>query len=220
LALEELIRSCANGNNAPAWEEFVCLFQPVIASTIIKAVRSSATYSPERIDDLIQETYLRIWATGTLNKFRSAEPKSIFGLVQAVAYSVALDDCRREGAIKRGGRIRFLPLDMVGPLSDAGDSVATECNLLFGEIESILAEIAPFPRDRMVFLLHYRHGMSAKDIAGLSTITLGKKGVESLINRILHELRRRVLLSVAQQKHARGEGKLAFREGNQTVNSS
>jgi DNA-directed RNA polymerase specialized sigma24 family protein len=196
----------------------VRLFQPVIASTVIKAVRNSPTYSPERIDDLIQETYLRIWSTGTLNKFRSAEPKSIFGLVQAVAYSVALDDCRREGAIKRGGRVRFLALDTVGPVPDPVDSVATECNLLFGEIQAILSEIAPFPRDRLIFLLHYRNGLSAKDIAELPAITLGKKGIESLINRILQELRRRILISVTSE--ARANGKLAPREGSQAVNSS
>jgi DNA-directed RNA polymerase specialized sigma24 family protein len=144
-----------------------------------------------------------------LNKFRSAEPKSIYGLVQAVAYSVALDDCRRGGAIKRGGRFRFLTLEALGTVHDPSNSIATESNLLFGEIEGILAEIAPFPRDRLIFLLHYRDGLSSKDIAGLSSVTLGKKGVESLINRILKELRRRILTSV--NNPALANGKFALR---------
>jgi len=41
-------------------------------------------------------------------------------------------------------------------------------------------------RDRMIFWLYFRQGMSTKEIASLPTIGLGAKGVGSVIERLKH----------------------------------
>ena len=48
-------------------------------------------------------------------------------------------------------------------------------------------------RDRMIFWLYFRQGMSTKEIASLPTIGLGAKGVGSVIERLKHGIREQIL---------------------------
>ncbi len=48
-------------------------------------------------------------------------------------------------------------------------------------------------RDRMIFWLYFRQGMSTKEIASLPTIRLGTKGVGSVIERLKHGIREQIL---------------------------
>ncbi len=48
-------------------------------------------------------------------------------------------------------------------------------------------------RDRVIFWLYFRQGMSTKEIASLPTIRLGTKGVGSVIERLKHGIREQIL---------------------------
>ena len=48
------------------------------------------------------------------------------------------------------------------------------------------------PRDRNVFWLYYREGLTAAEIAAIPAVGLSVKGVESLIHRMGAELRERM----------------------------
>jgi RNA polymerase sigma-70 factor (ECF subfamily) len=48
-------------------------------------------------------------------------------------------------------------------------------------------------RDRMIFWLYFRQGMSTKEIASLPTIGLGAKGVGSVLERLKHGIREQIL---------------------------
>ncbi len=48
-------------------------------------------------------------------------------------------------------------------------------------------------RDRTIFWLYFRQGMSTKEIASLPTIGLGAKGVGSVIERLKHCIREQIL---------------------------
>src|SRR4029077_11594729 len=48
-------------------------------------------------------------------------------------------------------------------------------------------------RDRMIFWLYFRQGMSTKEIASLPIIGLGAKGVGSVIERLKHGIREQIL---------------------------
>jgi len=191
-----LIRQCAAGNSAPAWNAFVEQFQPVIASTAIKTARHFGPCTTEAIDDLIQDTYLRIHTSRVLQTFRSGEPKAIYGLLQAVTYSVVQDYFRNQGAQKRGGKVQTIPIDADLQGADSSGADAIERNALIAEIKEILHDVAPSPRDRRIFWLYYRHGLSTKAIARLASIGLSQKGVESVIQRLKEEVRRRFVNSV------------------------
>ena len=44
-------------------------------------------------------------------------------------------------------------------------------------------------RDRAIFWLYYRQGLTAEEIAGLPAVTLSAKGVESVLRRVAQWLR-------------------------------
>jgi RNA polymerase sigma-70 factor (ECF subfamily) len=48
-------------------------------------------------------------------------------------------------------------------------------------------------RDRTIFWLYFRQGMSTREIASLPGIGLGTKGVGSVIERMKHSIRDRIL---------------------------
>ena len=49
-----------------------------------------------------------------------------------------------------------------------------------------------YARDRAIFWLYYKQGLSAKAIAGIRTIGLSVKGVESTIGRMVRLLRQKM----------------------------
>jgi len=64
------------------------------------------------------------------------------------------------------------------------------------EIDEHLKRVLTGPdqeRDRMIFWLYFRQGMSTKEIASLPTIGLGAKGVGSVIERLKHGIREHIL---------------------------
>ena len=48
-------------------------------------------------------------------------------------------------------------------------------------------------RDRMIFWLYFRQGMSTKEIASLPAIGLSTKGVGSVIERLKHCIREQII---------------------------
>jgi len=54
-------------------------------------------------------------------------------------------------------------------------------------------------RDRMIFWLYFRQGMSTKEIASLPTVGLSAKGVGSFIERLKHGIREQILGSYSKK---------------------
>jgi RNA polymerase sigma-70 factor (ECF subfamily) len=198
--LADLIQECLSGTNQRAWNEFVNRFRRLIAGTILKTARRFENPSPETVDDLIQDTYLRICSDNfrARRTFRSSVPEAIYGLVQSIAYSVVQDHRRSAGASKRGGSAPTVPVDILPgrDIGDQGTAQKLEREILIQEIEGLLEAAFANPegeRDRRVFWLYYRHGLTAKAIAALPSVDLSAKGVESLIFRVTAEVRRRMV---------------------------
>lgn len=68
--------------------------------------------------------------------------------------------------------------------------------ILIAEIERKL-EIQSL-RDRNIFWLYFRQGLTTRDIAGMSHPTLSQKGVESVINRLSKDLRAKFMTTARQ----------------------
>jgi RNA polymerase sigma-70 factor (ECF subfamily) len=51
-------------------------------------------------------------------------------------------------------------------------------------------------RDRMIFWLYFRQGMSTREIASLPGIGLGTKGVGSVIDRMKSTVRQQILTGI------------------------
>jgi RNA polymerase sigma-70 factor (ECF subfamily) len=68
--------------------------------------------------------------------------------------------------------------------------------LLLGKIEEVLEEVTEgsnAERDRMVFWLYYRQGLTASAIAAIPALNLTQKGIESLLSRVTGSLRKQLL---------------------------
>jgi RNA polymerase sigma-70 factor (ECF subfamily) len=196
LSPEELVRTCAQSGDAAAWQEFVQRFHCVIASVVLRTARHWREPSPHVVDDLVQETYLKLCADGSrlLREFEPRYPDSIFGYLKIVAANVVHDHFKALHAEKRGAGVLNESLCEAEPFP-ANESVGNR-NLLLEKIYRYLDECAPGPehqRDRMIFWLYYRQGLSARAIAAMPSVALSTKGVESAILRLTRLIRSRIM---------------------------
>jgi RNA polymerase sigma-70 factor (ECF subfamily) len=199
LSSSELSHLCIDGRDADAWLEFVHRFQKPIALTALRICRIWGMNSRSVVDDLVQETYLRLCADHCrlLRNFSGAADNSdpLGALVRAVAANVAHDFFRGRTAQKRGGsqsaNAPALPDDEL--LSDLWRGARDlERELQIREIERALGSApstAVSPRERLIFRLYFRQGLTASAIAMIPALQLSTKGVESALHRTTQFLR-------------------------------
>ena len=169
-----------------AWRAFVARFQPLIAGSISNVVRRYGNANPALVDDLIQETYLRLCKDNcrVLRSFEARHEEAIFGYLKVIATSVALDHFRGQTTKKRRDEVED---DGTHPEASTS-SAAIEQSALLQELDQRLATTES-ERDRTIFWLYYRQGYTAKDIASMPNLGLTQKGVESCIYRLTQSLR-------------------------------
>lgn len=157
--------------------------------------------SPSLVEDLTQVTYLKLWEDGCrlLRDFATQHPEAVLGYIKKTAANATHDHFKHRRSQSAGGDRPHLSTTDVDP--EAGDHVQGNQNkiafeILLHEIDSYLRRSLVGPdqdRDRMIFWLYFRQGMSTKEIAALSAIGLTVKGVGSVIERVKHCIREQVL---------------------------
>jgi len=178
-----------------AWEEFVRRFHPLISGVAYRVARSWGEIAPQVIDDLVQETYLKLCTDGMyiLRNFESAHPDAIYGYIKVFTANLAHDHFRSQGSKKRGGSVPTLPLeDESGTVGAGSIERNVYRNLLLQQVDACLQRINSginAKRDRRIFWLYYRVGLPAIEIAALPAIGLSTKGVESTLLRMTREVR-------------------------------
>jgi RNA polymerase sigma-70 factor (ECF subfamily) len=189
LAAAEILNACLETGSEVAWRVFVHRFQPLIASSVSRVVRRYGSPSPALIDDLVQETYLRLCKDNcrSLREFRAQHDEAIFGYLKVIATSVALDHFRARATHKRRGEVAEDGTN----LEASTPSSTIEQSTLVKELDQRLAA-SETERDRTIFWLYYRQGYTAKDIAAMPNFGLTQKGVESCIYRLTQLLREAV----------------------------
>lgn len=201
LSVEELIRACAESGDSAAWEEFIARFQRDISLSIIRTAHRWGIPPREVADDLIQETYARLCADKCrlLYEFAMARREAVSGYIKTVATNVARDYFKSQQSRKRGGKsvVQSQPeLEPKARSESLGGQDAMEREILLRQIDSCLQSYSEGPsqeRDRTVFWLYYRHGMTAKEIAALPATGLTVKSVESVILRLKSLIREKVI---------------------------
>jgi RNA polymerase sigma-70 factor, ECF subfamily len=201
LSPEELILACRQTDDIAAWEEFVHRFHRLIAMVALRVARRWGEPSPQQIDDLVQETYLKLCGDNfrMLRKFKSHHPGAFYGYLKVVTANLVHDHFKAAHSSKRGSGTIEIAADEKIPLGSAlgaGSAVkSSERGILMREIDAALARVAAGPhleRDRKLFWLYYRVGLTADAIAGLPSIGLSTKGVESSLLRLTRLLREEV----------------------------
>jgi RNA polymerase sigma-70 factor (ECF subfamily) len=219
MSTDELIRACAGSTDRTVWEEFVSRFHRPICLSVLRSVRQWGKTPPEAVDDLVQETYVRLCADNCrqLFEFAAQHPEAIVGYIKTVAINIAHDYFKAQNSQKRGSGNTLQSLEDVDPAAGSGSlggQAAIEREILLKQINRCLETCSQGPdqeRDCLIFWLYYQQGMSAKAIAALPTVDLTAKGVESAILRLTRLIREQIVeLRAASQDEARS-GQKGFR---------
>lgn len=196
LSAADLIWLCAEKDQL-AWEEFVRRYQRPMALVILRVLRRWGELSTALLDDVLQETYVALCANNyrLLRQFVEKHPDSLSAMLRVVAANVTHDQIRARNAQKRGhdrdkAYADFQSIEGIAP-DDGARKIEREVQL--DEIDRLLQR-APKPissrRDREIFWLHFRAGMSAHAISELPFVQLTAKGVETSLYRTLEFIRK------------------------------
>jgi RNA polymerase sigma-70 factor, ECF subfamily len=201
LSPEAIIEMCVQGDVA-AWEEFMSRYHRLIAGIVFRTTQKWGEASPLTIDDLIQDTYLKLCADDyrLLRAYDPKHPDAIYGYLKVITANVVHDRFKALRSEKRGGDRIAEDLATLENRSDAGKAFgsqdAMEREILLREIDGLLNTSASgntADRDRTIFWLYYRQGLTTKAIATLPAIGLSIKGVESTLGRMTKMVRRRMV---------------------------
>lgn len=201
LSLKDVVCLCAGPGDDEAWEEFVSRVGRPISLTIMRTASLWGEPSRTLVEDLIQVTYLKLWEGGCrlLRDFAIQRPEAILGYLKKTAINATHDYFKHGRSQSSGGDKPHVSTSDIDP--EAGNEVhGSQEKIAFGvflnEIDEHLKRVMTGPdqeRDRMIFWLYFRQGMSTKEIASLPTIGLGAKGVGSVIERLKHCVREQIL---------------------------
>lgn len=201
LSLQDVICLCAGPRDDEAWNEFVSRVGRSISLTILRTASSWGEPSPSLVEDLAQITYLKLWEGGCrlLRDFAIQHPDAILGYIKRTAVNATHDHFKHERSQSSGGDNPHVSTSDVDPEA-GGEAHGSEEKIAF---EVFLKEIddhlkhsltgSDQERDRMIFWLYFRQGMSTKEIASLPAIGLSAKGVGSVIERVKHCVREQIL---------------------------
>jgi len=201
LSLKDVVCLCAGPRDDAAWEEFVSRVGRPISLVIMRTASLWGKPSRALVEDLIQVIYLKLWEGGSrlLRDFAVLRPEAILGYLKKTAANATHDYFKHGRSQSSGGGEPHVSTSDVDP--EAGEEVhgsperiALEVFLI--EIDEHLKRCLIGPdqeRDRMIFWLYFRQGMSTKEIASLPSIGLGAKGVGSVIERLKHGIREQIV---------------------------
>jgi RNA polymerase sigma-70 factor (ECF subfamily) len=186
-------------DDVAGWQEFVRRFQPLIARMIVKIARRMGNVSYQLLDDLVQDVFVKLCINDfqVLKRINLQQEQAIPGFLKVLAANVAQDYFRSAASLKRGAALEKEEL-REDSLPMASDPAAMEKRILFGEIDRLLQSFAE--RDRTIFWLYYRSGLTAKGISQMQGGKLTEKGVESLLWRMTRQIREALASPVRKEK--------------------
>src|SRR5580765_80135 len=189
IPMRDLLHLCLGSEDQELWRNFVRRTQPLIASVIINTIRRWQEPSPSLVDDLIQDTFLKLFANErkALRSIKNEYENTIFGYLKVVASNVVRDHFRQTE-----NKVEEIELadPVLPPTPDGLDRV--EFARLKDKIQTRLQSLSSsetYQRDEAIFWLYYEQGYTAKEISLLPTIGLTVKGVESTLQRLMRFLR-------------------------------
>jgi RNA polymerase sigma-70 factor, ECF subfamily len=201
MSLRDVVCLCAGPCDDEAWEEFLSRVGKPIRLIAMRTAALWGRHSQSLVEDLIQTTYLKLWDGGRLllRDFAIQHPEAILGYLKRIAANAAHDYFKHSHTQSSGGDQLHVSTTDVDPEAGKeihGSQEDIALSVFLNEIDEHLKRCLTGPdqeRDRMIFWLYFRQGMSTKEIASLPAIKLGVKGVGSVIERLKHSIRDRIL---------------------------
>jgi len=201
LSLTEVVCLCAESSDDEAWEEFVSRVGRPISLTIMRTASQWGEPSRSTVEDLVQLTYVKLWEGGRdlLRDFALQHPEAVLGYLKRMAANVTHDYFKHGHSQTSGGNKPHVSTNDIEP--EAGEEVrgsqeSIAFNIFLKEVDEYLRISltgSDQERDRLIFWLYFRQGMSTKEIASLPNIKLSAKGVGSVIERLKQAIREQIL---------------------------
>jgi RNA polymerase sigma-70 factor, ECF subfamily len=200
LAANRLAQICAYSAQAPEWELFVRAVSPVVTLAARRVSMTWGDASDGTVSEIVQEVFLKLCEDDRriLREFDDRGNDSFQKLLRMITASVGTDHFRRQRAEKRGGRAHSVPLEPHLSAEDVSDTRATaavEWPSLIAQLDGLL-KLYPktvTTRDRNLFWLYYRQGLTADAISRIPAMGLSAKGVESALLRLTKLLRETIV---------------------------
>jgi len=184
IPIRELLNLCLGSEDQELWQKFVRRTQPLIANVIINTLRRWREPAPNLVDDLIQDTYFKLFENDrkALRGIRNEHENAIFGYLKVTASHTTIDHFRQ---LKNNIQEVELTDPVVTPLPDGFDRIqlALSKDKIQARLECLANDTRQ--RDQTIFWLYYEQGYTAKEISLLPHMELGIKGVESTLQRLV-----------------------------------
>jgi RNA polymerase sigma-70 factor (ECF subfamily) len=193
-SIRDLLHICLSSDGEEQWREFVRRTQPLIASVIINTVRRWKTPAPSLVDDLIQDTFVKLFANEkkALRVAKNEHENTIFGYLKVIASNVVRDHFRQPA--NKADEIEIS--DAVFPPGPR-DRERLEFLQKKEQIKRILEMLSvseTYDRDVGIFWFFYEQGYTAKEISLLPAVGLTVKGVEAVLFRVARFVREKLEL--------------------------
>jgi RNA polymerase sigma-70 factor, ECF subfamily len=189
IPIRDLLSLCLSSDDQTHWQEFVRRTQPLIASVIINTIRRWQEPAPSLVDDLIQDTFVKLFANErkALRSIKNEHEYTVFGFLKKVASNVVCDHFRHpENKVEEVE----LTEPVLPAVLDGMDRI--EFAHMKEQIQARLKTLSSsqtYERDVAIFWFYYEQGYTAKEISLLPTVQLTVKGVESTLLRLTRFLR-------------------------------
>ena len=201
LSLKDVVCLCAGPCDDEAWEEFVSRVGRPLSLIIMRTASMWGKPSRSLVEDLIQVTYVKLWEGGRslLRDFAVQRPEAILGYLKRTAANATHDYFKHGHSQSSGGdqlHVSTADVDPEAGIEVHGSQERIAFEVFLNEIDEHLKHCLSGPdqeRDRMIFWLYFRQGMTTKEIASLPAIGLGTKGVGSVIERLKRSIRDQIL---------------------------
>jgi RNA polymerase sigma-70 factor, ECF subfamily len=193
-SIRDLLHLCLSSDGEEQWREFVRRTQPLIASVIINTVRRWKTPAPSLVDDLIQDTFVKLFANEkkALRVAKNEHENTIFGYLKVIASNVVRDHFRQPA--NKADEIEIS--DAVFPPGPR-DRERLEFLQKKEQIKRILEMLSvseTYDRDVGIFWFFYEQGYTAREISLLPAVGLTVKGVEAVLFRVARFVREKLEL--------------------------
>ena len=201
LSLKDVVCLCAGPCDNEAWEEFVSRVGKPISLVIMRTASLWGKPSRSLVEDLSQSTYLKLWEGGCrlLRDFAIERPDGILGYLKKTAANATHDFFKHGYSQSSGGDQPHVSTSEIEPeagMEVHGSQERIDFGVFLYEIDEHLKRCLTGPdqeRDRMIFWLYFRQGMSTREIASLPAIGLGAKGVGSVLERLKNGIRQQII---------------------------
>jgi RNA polymerase sigma-70 factor, ECF subfamily len=200
-SLKDVVCLCAGPRDDEAWIEFVSRVGKPLSLIIMRTASMWGRPSRTLVEDLTQTIYLKLWQGGRtlLREFAMERPEAVLGYLKRIAANATHDyfkHCHSQSSGGENWHVSTIDIDLESGHGAPGGPENLALGIFLREIDEHLTRCLTGPdqeRDRMIFWLYFRQGMSTREIASLPGIGLGAKGVGSVIERLKRAIREQIV---------------------------